>query len=169
VTWHYSDVVAISSGAAAVDQKFTPSRPPLEYAKPFDKCKYRPLEGIKDNVRDYFSLFENGPPPEKVKEETPQEKKFRDWKEKIIQNRKKIREEIKKWNPKNYPNITTDPYKTLFVCRLSSKTTAKHLKRTFEEYGPISKLFIIHDTKSDKSRNYAFIEYEDINDFKSYS
>jgi len=73
---------------------------------------------------------------------------------------------MKQWKPTNNPNATHDPYRTLFVSRLSKDTNAKHLKRVFEEYGAIKNLVLIHDTKTGKSRNYAFIEYENIKDFK---
>lgn len=159
-------MVASPSGAAYVEKLLIQSRPPLEYLKPFEKHKYRPIEGVIDSVRNYLGLFENGPPPERVKEETPQEKKGKAWKEKVLGNRRKTKEEIKSWSPKNNPNATGDPYKTLFVCRLSKDTSAKRLKKIFEEYGPIKKLVLIHDTKTGKAKHYAFIEYENINDFK---
>jgi RNA recognition motif-containing protein len=39
-----------------------------------------------------------------------------------------------------------DPYKTLFVSRLSYDVTDKKLRREFEEFGPISSVKIVHDT-----------------------
>ncbi len=101
--------------------------------------------------------------------ETPQEAKERVWREKILQRRAEIREEMKTWRPNKNEAASGDPYKTLFVCRLDKVTTAKRLKRVFEEYGPIKSLRMIHDTKSGECRNYAFIEYEYIDDFKSTS
>lgn len=38
-----------------------------------------------------------------------------------------------------------DPYKTLFVARLSYDATEKKLRREFEEYGPIKRLRVVHN------------------------
>ena len=149
-----------------MSSKFIQTRPPLEYAKPFEKAKYRNYDGIVEPARNYMELFENGPPPERMLEETPKDKKLREWKERLMETKKKAKEEMKKWDPKTNPNATEDPYKTLFVCRINKETNAKHLKKVFEEYGPIKKITMIHDTKSGKFRYYAFIEFENINDFK---
>lgn len=138
----------------------------MEYLKPIDRPKYRGLDAVVEPVRNYLSLFENGPPPERVKEETPQEKRERLWRTEIMETRKIHNEEMKEWKPKENTNATHEAFKTLFVCRLSKDTNAKRLKRVFEEYGPIKNLCLIHDTKTGKSRNYAFIEYENIKDFK---
>ena len=103
----------------------------------------------------------------RTKEETPQDKKEREWREKILAHHKLVKEEMKKWEPKKNSNATMDPYKTLFVSRLDKESTAKKLKRIFEEFGPVKDVRLIHDTKTGVSRNYAFIEFEKIDDFKS--
>jgi RNA recognition motif. (a.k.a. RRM, RBD, or RNP domain) len=41
-----------------------------------------------------------------------------------------------------------DPFKTLFVGRLSYDVTEKKLRREFEEYGPINSVSIVHNIKS---------------------
>lgn len=41
-----------------------------------------------------------------------------------------------------------DPFKTLFVGRLSYDVTEKRLRREFEEYGPIKSVSIVHNIKS---------------------
>ena len=88
--------------------------------------------------------------------------------------------------------IQGDPFKTLFVARVSFEATERKLKREFEEYGPVKSIRLVHDKndgtlripaagtlqactfafcKADccaagKSRGYAFIEYEHKNDMK---
>lgn len=44
-----------------------------------------------------------------------------------------------------------DPFKTLFVGRLSYDVTEKRLRREFEEYGPIKSISIVHNIKSGAS------------------
>ena len=41
------------------------------------------------------------------------------------------------------------------------------MKREFEEYGPVKKVRIVHDTKSGKPRGYAFIEFDKERDMRS--
>ena len=41
-----------------------------------------------------------------------------------------------------------DPFKTLFVARLSYDVTERKLKREFEEYGPIKRIRLVHDKNS---------------------
>eukprot|EP00826_Nyctotherus_ovalis_P034520 TRINITY_DN2885_c0_g1_i4.p1 TRINITY_DN2885_c0_g1~~TRINITY_DN2885_c0_g1_i4.p1 ORF type:complete len:340 (+),score=91.00 TRINITY_DN2885_c0_g1_i4:195-1214(+) len=140
------------------------SRPPLEYLKPFDKPTYKRLDGIIEPDRNYCSLFESGPPPERPKVENPRERKEREWKEKTIEHIKKIREESKDWNPKGNPKATHDPYKTLFVCRLNKNISEAYLKQVFEDYGAVRKVVLVKD-RDGKSRNYAFVEFEKTDEY----
>ncbi|KAH7460236.1 U11/U12 small nuclear ribonucleoprotein 35 kDa protein [Phytophthora ramorum] len=57
------------------------------------------------------------------------------------------------------PQIQGDPYSTLFVGRLHFDTTEETLRGFFEAYGPIRRLRLVRD-KSDKSKGYAFVEFE---------
>ncbi|WRT66221.1 uncharacterized protein IL334_003174 [Kwoniella shivajii] len=85
--------------------------------------------------------------------------------------RKKRQEEYKKSAEKNYKpqdddNAAGDPYKTLFISRLSKKATEVDLRREFEMYGAIEKIRIVKDRKG-KSKSYAFIVYERERDMKA--
>ncbi|OCF40467.1 U1 small nuclear ribonucleoprotein 70kDa [Kwoniella heveanensis CBS 569] len=85
--------------------------------------------------------------------------------------RKKRQEEYKKNLEKNYkpnddPNAVGDPYKTLFISRLSKKATEVDLRREFEMYGAIERIRIVKDRKG-KSKSYAFIVYERERDMKA--
>lgn len=84
--------------------------------------------------------------------------------------RKKRREELNKadenWDPKTNPNAEGDPYKTLFISRLSKEATEEDLRREFAMYGHIDKLVIVRHPKTGKSKGYAFILYEREKDMK---
>lgn len=41
------------------------------------------------------------------------------------------------------------------------------MKREFEEYGPVKKVRLVHDTKTGKPRGYAFIEFDKERDMRS--
>ncbi|SAM85066.1 related to SNP1-U1 small nuclear ribonucleoprotein [Ustilago bromivora] len=73
---------------------------------------------------------------------------------------------LETYKPSENANATADPYKTLFLARLSYDTTEKDLHRQFEAYGPIQQITLIRD-KEGKSRGYAFIAYERERDMKA--
>eukprot|EP00798_Chlamydomonas_sp_ICE-L_P002987 gene2987-12995_t len=91
--------------------------------------------------------------------ETKAEKKIR-----VIQWQKE-EENVKNWEPSKDPKVEGDPYKTLFVSRLSFDVTEKKLRREFDEFGQIKSLRIVYN-KEGKHRGYAFIEYEHKKDMK---
>ncbi|KAI9628177.1 hypothetical protein KEM48_011758 [Puccinia striiformis f. sp. tritici PST-130] len=75
--------------------------------------------------------------------------------------------EISTDDPKEDPNATGDPYRTLFISRLSFEATESDLKREFDMYGPIEKLAIVKNKLTGKSRGYAFILFEREKDMKA--
>lgn len=78
----------------------------------------------------------------------------------------RIAEGLASYDPTKDPNIQGDPFKTLFVSRLSPDVTERKLRREFEEFGPIKSIRLVHDKNSGKPKGYAFIEYEHKNDMK---
>jgi len=58
------------------------------------------------------------------------------------------------------PKIKGDPHCTLFVGRLSDKTTEETLRATFGQYGIVKRLRLVRNVVTQSSRRYAFIEYE---------
>lgn len=77
-----------------------------------------------------------------------------------------LQESLASWDPNNDPNVEGDPYKTIFVGRLSYEATERKLRREFEEYGPVKRVRIVHDKTTGKPRGYAFIEFEHKSDMK---
>ncbi|KAL6770713.1 SMP12 [Auxenochlorella protothecoides x Auxenochlorella symbiontica] len=77
-----------------------------------------------------------------------------------------IREGLETWDPTKDPNVQGDPFKTLFVGRLSYDTSERKLRRELEEFGPIRRIRIVHDRNTGKPRGYAFVEFEHKNDMK---
>ncbi|ADV20185.1 U1 small nuclear ribonucleoprotein 70kDa [Cryptococcus gattii Ru294] len=85
--------------------------------------------------------------------------------------RKKRQEEYKKsaeanYKPQDDAQAIGDPYKTLFISRLSKKANETDLRREFEMYGPIERIRIVRNRKG-KSNGYAFIVYERERDMKA--
>lgn len=56
---------------------------------------------------------------------------------------KAIEEGLKEWEPSKDTSLQSDPFKTLFVGRLSYDITEKKLMREFEEFGPIKSVSIV--------------------------
>eukprot|EP01084_Bolivina_argentea_P166135 288513_1 len=96
--------------------------------------------------------------------------------EQILENGKSeidLKEEIDYINTKSnaqilvmlddIPNIDSKPPENvLFVCRLNSITTDEDLKIIFKQFGKILSCEIIRDWKTGDSLQYAFIEYDKI-------
>jgi len=74
---------------------------------------------------------------------------------------------LKTWDSQKNPKATGDAYKTLYVARASYDTSESKIKREFEDYGPIKKIRLIHDSKTGKPRGYAFIEFEKEKDMRN--
>ncbi|KAJ5152187.1 hypothetical protein N7492_010482 [Penicillium capsulatum] len=75
-------------------------------------------------------------------------------------------------NPENDPQARGDPYRTLFVARLSYDVKEPDLEREFGRFGPIERIRIVKDTESSKPskkahKGYAFIVYEREKDMKA--
>ncbi|PRP83742.1 hypothetical protein PROFUN_09074 [Planoprotostelium fungivorum] len=131
-----------------------------------EKAPLPPYSGVSD----YMSFFENPaevpPMAPQYPFETRRARKQRMNQSRLNAHKEKLVELAKSWEPAKDPNATGDPYKTIFVGRLSYQTTEYKLKREFESYGPIKKVRVVMDTNG-KPRGYGFIEYEKEKDVKS--
>ena len=81
----------------------------------------------------------------------------------------KIETELSNWNPKEASSeqITSDPFKTIFVGGLKYSVTERQVKREFERFGEVKKVSIVKEKDSGKPRGYAFVEFERERDVKS--
>lgn len=77
-----------------------------------------------------------------------------------------LQELLASYDPSKDPNIEGDPFKTLFVSRLSYDVSERKLRHEFEEFGDIKRIRLVHDKHSGKPRGYAFIEFEHKSDMK---
>lgn len=64
-------------------------------------------------------------------------------------------------------DLGSDPYKTLFVARLSYETTTNTLKKAFEQFGTVKSCTVVHDSVTNTPRGYAFIEFDHERDMKT--
>eukprot|EP00933_Yihiella_yeosuensis_P069434 TRINITY_DN7597_c0_g1_i2.p1 TRINITY_DN7597_c0_g1~~TRINITY_DN7597_c0_g1_i2.p1 ORF type:complete len:371 (+),score=118.34 TRINITY_DN7597_c0_g1_i2:57-1115(+) len=140
---------------------FTPRPPPQHLPPPVEKKKIK-LGGCAE----FVEFFSTDPPPEKEPWESPLERKARRHQEKVQAHKDAQKEIIAKYDPHKDENTSGDPFKTLFVGRISYDTTEKKLKREFEVFGSIKKTRMVYDQKG-KPRGYAFIEFEHERDLKN--
>merc|ERR1712039_140648 len=115
---------------------------------------------------DFVEYCDDDEPPEKDDWESPLQRKQRRHKEKVETHKKALKKLIENYDPHKDSNAAGDPFKTLFVARVSYDTTEKKLKREFEVFGSIKKVRMVYDQKG-KPRGYAFVEYEHERDLKN--
>ncbi|XP_056608915.1 U1 small nuclear ribonucleoprotein 70 kDa [Triplophysa dalaica] len=140
-----------------------PFLPQLEKL-PHEKHHNQPYCGIAPFIR-HFEDPRDAPPPTRA--ETRDERLERKRREKMERRQGVMEVELKIWDPHNDPNAQGDAFKTLFVARINYDTTESKLRREFEVYGPIKRIYIVFNKKTGKPRGYAFIEYEHERDMHS--
>ncbi|KAK7938452.1 hypothetical protein WMY93_001778 [Mugilogobius chulae] len=140
-----------------------PFLPQLEKL-PHEKHHNQPYCGIAPFIR-HFEDPRDAPPPTRA--ETREERLERKRREKIERRQTVLETELKLWDPHNDPNAQGDAFKTLFVARVNYDTTESKLRREFEVYGPIKRIYIVYNKRTGKPRGYAFIEYEHERDMHS--
>ncbi|XP_015254257.1 PREDICTED: U1 small nuclear ribonucleoprotein 70 kDa [Cyprinodon variegatus] len=133
-----------------------PFLPQLEKL-PHEKHHNQPYCGIAPFIR-HFEDPRDAPPPTRA--ETREERLERKRREKIERRQTVLETELKLWDPHNDSNAQGDAFKTLFVARINYDTTESKLRREFEVYGPIKRIYIVYNKRTGKPRGYAFIEYE---------
>ena len=62
-----------------------------------------------------------------------------------------------------------DPNCCLGVFGLSLYTTERDLREVFSKYGPIADVSIVYDQQSRRSRGFAFVYFENVDDAKEVS
>uniref|UniRef100_A0A1E1WS55 U1 small nuclear ribonucleoprotein 70 kDa n=1 Tax=Pectinophora gossypiella TaxID=13191 RepID=A0A1E1WS55_PECGO len=137
------------------------ARDPIPYLPPVAKLPHEKKQKGYDGVGSFLSYFEHPsetPPPTRV--ETREERLERRRRERAEQTAYKLEQEIALWDPSTNPRATADPFKTLFVARINYDTSESKLRREFEGYGAIKKIYMVFNKENNKPRGYAFIEYE---------
>jgi len=142
-------------------------RAPLEFKPPPEKRKCPPYQGIGQFVQHFVEPGDPEYSPPVTKGETPTQRRARIHGLRLEAGAKKAVEELAKYDPTNDANIEGDPYKTLFVARISYETTEHKIRREFEGYGPIKRVRLVSDKISKTPRGYAFIEYQHTRDMKT--
>ncbi|KAG5241259.1 hypothetical protein OIU77_003443 [Salix suchowensis] len=155
------------TGLTANLLKLFEPRPPLEFKPPPEKRKCPPYLGMAQFVSHFAEPGDPEYAPPIKEAETPAERKARIHAARLEKGAEKAAEELQKYDPTNDPNVSGDPYKTLFVARLNYETTESRIKREFESYGPIKRVRLVADKVTNKPRGYAFIEYMHTRDMKA--
>lgn len=155
------------TGLTANLLKLFEPRPPLEYKPPPEKRKCPPYSGMAQFVSNFAEPAdpEYAPPVPEV--ETSAQRRARIHQLRLEKGAEKAAEGLQSYDPSNDPNISGDPYKTLFVARLNYETTESRIKREFESYGPIKRVRLVTDKFTNKPKGYAFIEYVHTRDMKA--
>ncbi|MBA0779561.1 hypothetical protein Gotri_003808, partial [Gossypium trilobum] len=155
------------TGLTANLLKLFEPRPPLEFKPPPEKRKCPPYTGMAQFVSHFAEPGDPEYSPPVQEAETPLQRRARIHKLRLEKGLEKAAEELKNYDPNNDPNVSGDPYKTLFVARLNYETSESRIKREFESYGPIKRVRLVTDKSTNKPRGYAFIEYMHTRDMKA--
>ncbi|PWY94158.1 RNA-binding domain-containing protein [Aspergillus sclerotioniger CBS 115572] len=147
-------------------------RPPLRYVTPIERapedCKKSSIGGIAQFLGEVKNYEEEIP-------YTPTEswiqRKLRQKVEKKENLEKQVTDGLQTFDPNNDQQARGDPFKTLFVARLSYDVKESDLEREFGRFGPIERIRIVKDTVTPKGskkshKGYAFIVYEREKDMK---
>lgn len=102
----------------------------------------------------------------RIDSESRIEKKIRMTKWRQEDAERVCQERAKTWDPHKDAGVQGDPFKTLFIARLSFDVTEKKLKKEMEEFGPVKRVRIVTNKTTGKPRGYAFVEYEHKKDMK---
>eukprot|EP00243_Klebsormidium_subtile_P012323 TRINITY_DN7448_c0_g3_i1.p1 TRINITY_DN7448_c0_g3~~TRINITY_DN7448_c0_g3_i1.p1 ORF type:complete len:370 (+),score=25.45 TRINITY_DN7448_c0_g3_i1:62-1111(+) len=142
-------------------------RPPVDYKPPVEKRKLPPLSGVAQFVSQFAEPGDPEYEPPVTKGETKVQKKERIRAAKLEVGAAKLEEALTLYDPAKDPKIDGDPYKTLFVSRISYETTEHRIRREFEAYGPIKKIRLVNEEGTGKPRGYAFVEFQHTRDMKA--
>jgi U1 small nuclear ribonucleoprotein len=152
-------------------QLFAP-RPPLRYLPANDYApedrRTKHIDGVAQYLPQLKEEFGNYKPTESWLE-----KKDREKLEKDAQQKWHLDEGFKQlFNPSEDTNVRGDPYKTLFISRLSYDTETKDIEREFARFGALERVRVIVNTgdadpkKKGKPRGYAFVVFDRERDMK---
>ncbi|XP_065909230.1 U1 small nuclear ribonucleoprotein 70 kDa-like [Dysidea avara] len=143
-------------------------REPIPYLAPLDKLPHEKKPWPYTGVSDFLQEFEDPadtPPPRKI--ETREERKERKRKQREERYKEKLDSAVADWDPSSDPNVSDDPFRTLFIGRINYDTPESKIRREFESYGPIKRIRMIFNAETSKPRGYAFIEYEHERDMRA--
>jgi len=129
------------------------------------KRKMPPYTPIAQLVTEFEEPSQTPPPAPPL--ETKEARRERIAKLKAEKAAEVVAAAAESYDPNTDEKIKGDPYKTLFVARLSYETTEAKLKKEFEQFGPIKRARLVFDTETGKPRGYAFVEYEQERDMKT--
>lgn len=146
-------------------------RPPLRYVTPINRAPEDVKKSTIGGIAQYL------PEIKKYEEEIPYTATEswiqRKWREKLQKKERvhsQVNEAVQDFDPTKDSQARGDPFKTLFVARLSYDVKESDLEREFGRFGPIERIRIVKDNVSPKSkpnRGYAFIVYEREKDMKA--
>ncbi|KAF8751780.1 U1 small nuclear ribonucleoprotein of 70kDa MW N terminal [Rhizoctonia solani] len=154
-------------------------RPPLPFVRSVgkdpDKVRSKKVSGVAALLAEIREANERGIVEADDRDREEGEEKFT-YAEEIKrgiyreQRQKRKKEEFQKaketYKPADDPEATGDPYKTLFISRLSKNATEDDLRKEFGTYGRIERIRLVRN-KRGVSRGYAFIVYDREKDMKA--
>ncbi|QPG76003.1 hypothetical protein FOA43_003389 [Brettanomyces nanus] len=72
-----------------------------------------------------------------------------------------MEQKLSEYDPDKDPQVTGDPYRTVFVGRLDYSINEINLTQQFSAYGEIDHVRVVRERGNGKSRGYGFVVYQD--------
>ena len=142
------------------------ARPAPRTAKQVEQRKIRPLEGMAaflERARQEISQHPTDAADETDAIVTQTEVRREERAKERADTRQRM---LDTYRPHENTHAAGDPYRTLFVARLSYDTTERELAREFERYGRIEDIHLVRGPDG-KSRGYAFLLFDRERDQRS--
>ncbi|OHT02024.1 U1 small nuclear ribonucleoprotein 70 kDa like protein [Tritrichomonas foetus] len=140
------------------------ARPRMRFIEPIP----RPPPVKFTGVSKLFPLLEQIELPETGEPKLPiNEARILRRNKRIEANNQKIAEQKSRYNPKENPNATSNPFNTLFIGGIPDYVTEKDIRYELGCFGPIRSVKFVYDKITGKRKNYCFAEYEREDSFKN--
>jgi len=116
-----------------------------------------------DVVAPAVEAFEKDAPPAPTFPIDIAEERLKRKGAKVAVSKEMNEEKAKDWHPQDNAKATANAYNTLFVGKLSYDTTEEILRTEASDSGHVKQVVVVKDAQ-EKSRGYAFIEFENEED-----
>uniref|UniRef100_A0AC35U969 U1 small nuclear ribonucleoprotein 70 kDa n=1 Tax=Rhabditophanes sp. KR3021 TaxID=114890 RepID=A0AC35U969_9BILA len=133
------------------------ARQPIQFLPPIKALLVEREPVQYTGLAQYLSCFDKTPKSAPDLEAKVSEKVMKQKLKEEVQALK-LENSIADYQKRNQEGYTKDPYKTLFVSRLSIETPESKIKREFSKWGTIENIKLVNN-RDGLPRGYAFIEY----------
>lgn len=141
------------------------ARPKLRFVGAPNHPAQRPYEGVSKylNIVKNFKIEKDPNPPFLAINEA----RIKRRQQRVDANEARLKIAIENYRPKENPNATSDPNKTMFICNVPLDVTEDQIKFELKAFGPVECIKFPVDINTGVRKNYCFAEYVHERSFKN--